>query len=155
MPMRVVLVRHMRMRVMQRLMSMDMAVRACRHRCVAMRVVAVVVNVGMFVFQRLVHMPVPMTLGQVQHDPGHHQRNPGQHPDAAAALPQGKCKCSPDEGCERENRPRARGAKGALRKQIEAQAQPVAGCADQEQRRSRPERRQGFLEHETIAWKRG
>jgi hypothetical protein len=42
MPMRVVLVRHMRMCVMKRLMSMDMAVLARWHRCVAMRVVGVV-----------------------------------------------------------------------------------------------------------------
>jgi len=42
-------VREMRMRMTQRLMAMNVAVRALRHRLVGMIVMAVVVNMGMFV----------------------------------------------------------------------------------------------------------
>ena len=64
--MRMVRVRHMRMSVPHRFMSMRMAMRSGRHRFVRMAVVAVVVRMGVFVLQFVVDVLMAMRFGQVQ-----------------------------------------------------------------------------------------
>ena len=65
---------HMRMRMPPRLVAMAMAVRAGRHRIMHMVVVAIVMQVRMFVLHHVVPMLVAVRLRQVQHHAGQHQR---------------------------------------------------------------------------------
>ena len=53
-------IRHVRMRMEQRLMGMRMAVGACRHGVVRMVVVPIVVAMGVFMRHRLVRMRMPV-----------------------------------------------------------------------------------------------
>ena len=74
--MRVMRIRHMRMHVPLRLVSMDVAVRPARHVLLrilgrvlmVMPVVAVIVAVGVLVLRRVVLVFMAVGLGQVQRD---------------------------------------------------------------------------------------
>ena len=103
MTMRVVLVRHVRVRVTHGFMPVSVAVRPGRHQRMDMTVVAIIVHVRMLMFQRLVNVAVRVALGQVQHDAGRHQRGAGQHPDGAAALAQAEGDCGTHERRERKH----------------------------------------------------
>lgn len=86
MPMPMMQVRHMRVRVRQRLMGVRVAVRAFGHRVMGMRVVAVaafVVPMGVFVAQRFVGVRVGVGFNQMQQHPGQHERAGQQHERAA------------------------------------------------------------------------
>ena len=71
--MRMVRIRHMGMRVPQRLVTMPMAVGTGRHRDMHMVVVPVVVTVRVFVLRRFVSMLVTVRLRQVEYHPCEHQ----------------------------------------------------------------------------------
>ena len=123
---------------------MAVAVRAGNGRVVrVMRVavVTVVMPVCVFVFCRVMDVVVAVAFRQVQHDARHHQPGCGQQPPAGAALAQRKSQHCTHKGRKGKHRPRARGAKGALRQQVKTQAQAIAGGAHQQQRQCRPEAR--------------
>ena len=73
MAMGMVRIRNVRMRVPQRLVTMQMAVRTDRHRVMRMFMVAVVMTVRMFVLRRFVAMLVAVRLRQVEYHPCQHQ----------------------------------------------------------------------------------
>lgn len=95
MPVRMMRVRHMRMRMRHRFVPVPMAVRA-GGRCILrvltrmlirllmrmrMGMVAIIVTVRVFVFERIVRMRMPVLLGQMQHHPGQHQQRARHQPD--------------------------------------------------------------------------
>lgn len=85
MPVRMMRVRHMRMRMRHRFVPVPMAVRA-GGRCIMrvltrMGMVAIIVAVCVFVFERIVRMRMPVLLGQMQHHPGQHQQRARHQPD--------------------------------------------------------------------------
>jgi hypothetical protein len=94
----VVLVRHLRMGVPYCLVPVPVAVRSCRNRTVAVRVMHVVVARRVFVLKRLVLMLVRVALQQMEHDRAHHQRRAGEHPRAAAAIAEREGDRCTDEG---------------------------------------------------------
>jgi len=57
-----------------------------------------------------VNVAVRVTLRQVEHDAGYHQRCAAQHPDASAAISQSEGECDANEWRKRENRAGSRGA---------------------------------------------
>ena len=120
--------------VVQRAVVVRVAVRAGGHGAVAVQVVAVVVGVGVFVVHGLVIVVVAVVFCQVDQHPGHHEPAAREQQPAGRALAQRERTQGADEGRERKHRPGARGAKAALRQQIEAQAQAVAGGAHGEQK---------------------
>jgi hypothetical protein len=69
-------VRRVRMAVPDRIMPMPMTVRSLRHRVMVVVMVAVVMPMGVLVFERLVLMLVGMRFGQMQRDPAKHQQTP-------------------------------------------------------------------------------
>ena len=73
MAMCMVRVRHMWMRVPQRLVTVPMAVRTGRHRDMHMVVVPVVVAVRVFMFRRLMSMLVSVRLREMKDHPCKHQ----------------------------------------------------------------------------------
>ena len=46
-----------------------------------MGMVAIIVTVRVFVFERIVRMRMPVLLGQMQHHPGQHQQRARHQPD--------------------------------------------------------------------------
>ena len=82
----VVHVRHVRMRVTDRLVTMAMAVRTGRFLVVRVGVMAVVVRMRMFMFQRVVQVFVTVRLEQVEHHAGEHQQRPGRHAPRDRAI---------------------------------------------------------------------
>ena len=137
MPVRMVFVRHMAVRMPDRFMPVQVTVHADHLGDVDVAMVPVVMAVSMFMLDRVVHVLVPMRLGQMQHDACDHEPCTGQHPDAAAALAQRERQCGTEKRGEREDRRGARGTERALREQIEAQAQSVPGGPDQQQAQRR------------------
>ena len=118
MPVRVMRVRHMRMNMRYRIVSMPMAVCARRHQVVRMLVVAVVMRVRMLVFERLMDVLMRVALGQMQQHAGQHQQRAGDKPHGRAALAQRIRNRGADERREREHRTGACGAELALRQKI-------------------------------------
>ena len=90
-PVRMMRVRHMRMRMRHRFVPVPMAVRAggrcilrsLTHRFIHMRMgmVAIIVAVCVFVFERIVRMRMPVLLGQMQRHAGQHQQRARHQPD--------------------------------------------------------------------------
>ena len=111
-------VRHMRMDMRHRIVSMPMAVCAGRHQVVRMLVVAVVVRVRMLVFERLMDVLMRVALGQMQEHAGQHQQRTGAKPYRRAALAQRIGDGGADERREREHRPGACCAEFALRQKV-------------------------------------
>ena len=118
MPVRVMRVRHMRMDMRYRIVSMPMAVRAGRKQVVRMLMVAVAVRVRMLVFERLMDVLVCVALGQMQQHAGQHQQRASAEPYRCATLAQRIGNRGPDEGREREYRASACCAEFALRQKI-------------------------------------
>lgn len=71
--MQVMGVRHVGVGVPDRLMAMPVAVFARWHGVMCVQVMAVVMGVGMFMFQRLVVVDVGMRLRKMQYDANHHE----------------------------------------------------------------------------------
>lgn len=117
MPMDVVVIRHVRMDMVQRLVSMPMTVGPEGHLVVLMQMVTIVVAMGVLVLKRFVLVRVRMLFGDEKHDTAHHQRRTGQHPDAAAALAEQESQQRSDERGERKYRAGARDTEGSLRQQ--------------------------------------
>ena len=109
-----------------------------------------------------------MRLGQMQQHAAQHRRAAHQHRDPPAPIAQRHSRQRPEERRQREHRAGAGGTEAALRQQVEAQAQPIAGRADRQQcrhrrprghrlprqhreqpRRRGPERR---LDHHDLPW---
>ena len=129
MPVRMVLVGHVRVRVAQGLVSVNMAVHASRPG-MTVSMVRIVVGVRMLVLQRFVLMLVRMTLRKMKHDASDHQCGPEEHPHTAAALAKQERHSCTDEWSECENRAGPSSTERALRQQIKPQAQAVARCSD-------------------------
>jgi len=129
MPMRMVVVRHVRVRVPHRLVPMHVAVSGHGRRMIV-RVMQVVMAVGMLVLDRFMQMLVRMPLGQVKQDACQHQPGACHQPEAAVAFAEKKGDHRPDEGREGEYRACAGGTERPLRKQVEAKTQPVTGRSD-------------------------
>ena len=72
----------MLMIVRNRLMRVPVAVTALRHHVVGVGVVPVIVAVGMFMFQCLVRMLMPVALSQMQEHTCQHKTAPQQHEPA-------------------------------------------------------------------------
>ena len=73
MAMCMVRIRHMRMRMIERLVTMPVAVRPGRHRDVHMIVVPVVVAVRVFVLREIVAMLMAVRFREVENHPYEHQ----------------------------------------------------------------------------------
>ena len=111
-------VRHVRMDVRHRIVPMPMAVWAGRQQFVRMLVVAVVVRVRVFVFERLMDVLMRVALGQMQQHAGQHQQRTGAKPYRRAALAQRIGDGGADEGRKRKYRTGACCAEFALRQKI-------------------------------------
>jgi len=72
-----------------------------------------------------------VSFGQVQGQAGGHQDAAAQHPAADIPLTECECDGSADEGRNGKDGCCPSGTEGPLREQIQAQAQAVAGRADQ------------------------
>ena len=111
-------IRHVRMTVLHRLVLVPMAVCTRRQQVVRMLVVAVVVRVRVFVFERLMDVLMRLALGQMQQHAGQHQQRTGAKPYRRAALAQRIGDGGADERREREHRPGACCAEFALRQKV-------------------------------------
>ena len=127
MAVRMMRIRHVRMRVPQRLMPMPVTVRTGGHRIMDMLVVSVIVAVSVFMFNRFVLMLVTVGLRQMQHHAGEHQYAARRHQRAGRWVAQNHGQHRADERGEREDRTCARSTEGSLREQIEPQAEGVDG----------------------------
>ena len=123
-------IRHMRVRMAQRVVVMPMAVSAHRHGVVGMLVMSIVVAMGMFMIHRLVLMRMPVRFTQVQDDAQPHQYPTEGHDPAPAAIAHRNRQRGADERGKGEHGPGARRTKCTLRQQVETQAQPVPSGAD-------------------------
>ena len=144
MPVSVMVVRHVGVHMPRRLVAVQVAVLTDRQRFMGVGVMPVAMAMGVFMFRLVVLVFVPVALGEVEHDARSHEHRAGQHPGTAATFTEQESKQGADKGREREHRAGARRAEGALRQQVEAQAEPVAGRSDHQQGQGRPQRRQGF-----------
>ena len=122
MPVLVVDVGHVGVAVPQGGVPVPMAVGPNRHHVVGVRVVAIVVGVGVLMFQRRMFVLVLMRFGQVQHHSPHHQRTACQHEGADGAIPHRPRPHNADERRKGKNRSGAPGTKGPLGQQVKAQA---------------------------------
>ena len=102
-----------------------------------MQMVAVVVDMRVFMLQGRVVVRMVVRLRQMQHHAQQHQPAAQGHHRARGALAQRQCAERSDEGCKGKHRPRAAGAEGPLGQQVQPQAQSVAGGADGQERGSR------------------
>ena len=93
-------------------------------------------------------MLVAVRLREMQHDAGQHEHASQGHQPAHRLAAHRDGQCGADERREREHRARARRTEGALRKKIEAKAEPVAGHADGRQRDCSDECRQWLCERD-------
>lgn len=142
----VVHIRRMRVGMRCRRMAVPMAVTACGHDRMRVDMVPVVVDVGMFMFQRLVAVLVSVVFGQMQCHTHKHQKATEHHQPSCSALSQAPRRQRPHEGRKRENRARTGRTKGPLGQQIKPQAQAIACCTDGKQSQHRCKRRQRLTE---------
>ena len=84
----VVHIRRMRVGMRCRRMAVPMAVTACGHDRMRVDMVPVVVDVGMFMFQRLVAVLVSVVFGQMQCHTHKHQKATEHHQPSCSALSQ-------------------------------------------------------------------
>ena len=144
MSVRVMLIRDVGVSMPRRLVPVQVAVLTHRQRVMCVGVVPVVMGVGVFMFRLVVLVFVPVAFDEVKNDARGHQHRTGQHPGTSAAFAEQEREECPDERSEGEHRPGARGAEEALREQVEAQAQAIAGGAHRQQGQCRPQAGHGF-----------
>ena len=137
MAVRVMRIRHVRMRVPPRLVPMPVTVRTGGHRIMRMLVVTVVVAVCVFMFNGFVLMLVTVRFRQVQYHAGEHQHAARRHQRAGRLVTHRHGQRRSDERGEREDRTCARRTEGSLREQIEPQAEAVTRSANRKQTKRR------------------
>ncbi len=130
---RVMQVRGVRVRMLDRIMMVRMAMGALGHRVVTMQMVSVVVAVGMFVVERLVSVDVRMDLQGMQDHAAGHEHESGCKPGTQIALAKRERNRSTNERRGGEDRSGARCAERSLSKKIESQAQAVPECTAHKQ----------------------
>ena len=127
-------VRAVRVLVDSRIVAVRVAVLAVDRNIVVVIVVSVIVAMRVLVLQRLVLVAVRVALREVEVD-----RDAEQECGAGRARPRGSLAERPrhrstHEGRDGENGARSPSTNGALRAQVEPQADAVAGGAAREQR---------------------
>lgn len=86
MPMGMMFVGDVGVRMTERRVAMNVAVRAVRHAIVGVVMMAVIVRMRMLVLHLFVLVVMLMSFGEVQDDPGDHERGAAEHPEAGATL---------------------------------------------------------------------
>jgi len=94
----VVHIRRMRVGMRCRRMAVPMAVTACGHDRMRVDMVPVVVDVGMFMLQRLMAVLVSVVFGQMQCHTHKHQKAPEHHQPSCRAFSQAPSDQRPHEG---------------------------------------------------------
>ena len=107
------------MRVTRLLVPVRVRMLTARRIVVNVVVVPVVVRVRMIVLNGLVRVLVLMALGHVEPQPDGEERARGEGRRTHRTLPEGPRDRCPDERSRREHGPRARGADGPLRLEVE------------------------------------
>ncbi len=122
----VVNVRRVGMGVLERLVPVQVAVLADRHRVVGVRVVTVVVPVRVLVLEGLVKVLMLVLLAEVQPGPERHQRGGYARRRAAEGFAERRSEQGAEERRDPEDRRRSARAEAPLGEHVKAEAQPVA-----------------------------
>ena len=104
MPMRMVVIRHVRVRVPHRLVPMHVAVSGHGRRMIV-RVMQVVMAVGMLVLDRFMQMLMRMPLGQVKQDARQHQPGACHSQRLPLRSPRRKATTAPTNGAKANTEP--------------------------------------------------
>ena len=94
------------------------------------RVVTVIMDMGVLMFGCLMKMLMSVGLHQMQEDTNEHQDSANDKHPGTSAVAHRKCAQCSNERCKGEDRPCAPCAERPLRKQIQAQAQPISSSSN-------------------------
>jgi hypothetical protein len=138
MPMCMMCVGHVLVLVLYGLVAMDMRVDARDGWFMRVRMVAVIVGVGVLVHDRVMTVPVDVSLGDMQQESNGH-RNGGEERARRERLPQHDRGPCGEKGSHAEHGGRTRSPDASLRQDVQAKTRAVTGGSAHQQAGAAPE----------------